>query len=196
MFHDPGPVGGSARRSARRHGRSGNVTGSPPSGSCYASPFREPPGSSARELTSRPWKRSGSTGSRARSSGPSPIARTSSSCGPSTTKPTRGSGRTRLRRRPRLPPPSRDRREAQGRWAGSLGDRSAPDPAVRVGRGLHAGRGQPKRSVTRGTERAARILAALDITALDPPTPPTGAATSSRAQRPARNGLTVRTGPP
>jgi transposase len=34
-----------------------------------------------------------------------------------------------------------------------------------------------KRSVTRGTDRAARILAALGITELDPPTPPTLAAT-------------------
>jgi transposase len=38
------------------------------------------------------------------------------------------------------------------------------------------GPGQRKRSVTRGTERAARILAALGITDLDPPTPPHGAA--------------------
>src|SRR6266545_3341585 len=34
------------------------------------------------------------------------------------------------------------------------------------------GPGRRKRSVTRGTERAARILAALGITDLDPPTPP------------------------
>ncbi|MGH8515603.1 MAG: IS1634 family transposase, partial [Gammaproteobacteria bacterium] len=34
-----------------------------------------------------------------------------------------------------------------------------------------------KRSVTRGTDRAARILAALGITELDPPTPPAMAAT-------------------
>ena len=38
------------------------------------------------------------------------------------------------------------------------------------------GPGQRKRSITRGTERAARILAALGITDLDPPTPPNGAA--------------------
>jgi transposase len=38
-------------------------------------------------------------------------------------------------------------------------------------------RGQRKRSVTRGTERAARVLAALGITDLDPPTPPATAAT-------------------
>ncbi len=37
--------------------------------------------------------------------------------------------------------------------------------------------GQRKRTVTRGTERAARILATLGITELDPPTPPTEAAT-------------------
>jgi transposase len=37
--------------------------------------------------------------------------------------------------------------------------------------------GQRKRSVTRGTERAARVLAALGITDLDPPTPPATAAT-------------------
>jgi transposase len=37
--------------------------------------------------------------------------------------------------------------------------------------------GQPKRSVTRGSSRAARILSALGITDLDPPTPPTEAAT-------------------
>ncbi len=37
--------------------------------------------------------------------------------------------------------------------------------------------GQRKRTVTRGTERAARILAALGITELDPPTPPREAAT-------------------
>ena len=37
--------------------------------------------------------------------------------------------------------------------------------------------GQGKRSVTRGTERAARVLAALGITDLDPPTPPATAAT-------------------
>jgi transposase len=37
--------------------------------------------------------------------------------------------------------------------------------------------GQRKRSVTRGTERAARVLAALGITELDPPTPPATAAT-------------------
>ena len=39
------------------------------------------------------------------------------------------------------------------------------------------GAGQRKRSVTRGTERAARILAALGITELNPPTPPSTAAT-------------------
>jgi transposase len=39
------------------------------------------------------------------------------------------------------------------------------------------GRGQTKRSVTRGSTRAASILAALGITALDPPTPPTGTPT-------------------
>jgi transposase len=39
------------------------------------------------------------------------------------------------------------------------------------------GAGQSKRSVTRGTERAARILAALGITDLDPPVPPQEAAT-------------------
>ena len=37
--------------------------------------------------------------------------------------------------------------------------------------------GQRKRSVTRGTDRAARVLAALGITELDPPTPPVTAAT-------------------
>jgi transposase len=37
--------------------------------------------------------------------------------------------------------------------------------------------GERKRSVTRGTERAARVLAALGITELDPPTPPAMAAT-------------------
>jgi len=37
--------------------------------------------------------------------------------------------------------------------------------------------GQRKRSVTRGTERAARVLTALAITELDPPTPPATAAT-------------------
>lgn len=36
---------------------------------------------------------------------------------------------------------------------------------------------QRKRSVTRGTDRAARVLAALGITELDPPTPPTTATT-------------------
>ena len=39
------------------------------------------------------------------------------------------------------------------------------------------GPGHSKRSVTRGTHRAARILAALGITDLDPPTPPKEAAT-------------------
>jgi transposase len=37
--------------------------------------------------------------------------------------------------------------------------------------------GQRKRSVTRGTDRAARVLTALGITELDPPTPPAMAAT-------------------
>lgn len=37
--------------------------------------------------------------------------------------------------------------------------------------------GQGKRSVTRGTERTARVLAALGITDVDPPTPPATAAT-------------------
>jgi transposase len=37
--------------------------------------------------------------------------------------------------------------------------------------------GQGKRSVTRGTERAARVLAALGLTDLDPPIPPAMAAT-------------------
>jgi len=36
---------------------------------------------------------------------------------------------------------------------------------------------QRQRSVTRGTDRAARVLAALGITNLDPPTPPVTAAT-------------------
>jgi transposase len=39
------------------------------------------------------------------------------------------------------------------------------------------GEGQRKRSVTRGTERATRVLAALSITELEPPTPPAPAAT-------------------
>ena len=39
------------------------------------------------------------------------------------------------------------------------------------------GRGQTKRSVTRGSTRAATILAALGITHLDPPTPPSGSLT-------------------
>jgi transposase len=39
------------------------------------------------------------------------------------------------------------------------------------------GRGQTKRSVTRGSARAATILAALGITDLDPPTPPAGTPT-------------------
>ena len=39
------------------------------------------------------------------------------------------------------------------------------------------GRGQTKRSVTRGSARADTILAALGILDLDPPTPPTGAPT-------------------
>jgi transposase len=37
---------------------------------------------------------------------------------------------------------------------------------------IQLGNGQTKRSVTRGTARAARILSALGITELDPPTPP------------------------
>jgi hypothetical protein len=37
--------------------------------------------------------------------------------------------------------------------------------------------GQTKRSVTRGSTRAAAILAALGITHLDPPTPPSGSPT-------------------
>lgn len=39
------------------------------------------------------------------------------------------------------------------------------------------GRGEISRSVTRGNGRAARVLSALGITQLDPPTPPPGAAT-------------------
>jgi len=39
------------------------------------------------------------------------------------------------------------------------------------------GAGQRKRSVTRGTTRAGRILEALGITDLDPPTPPREAPT-------------------
>jgi len=39
------------------------------------------------------------------------------------------------------------------------------------------GRGQTKRSVTRGSARAAMILSALGLTDLDPPTPPKGAET-------------------
>ena len=39
------------------------------------------------------------------------------------------------------------------------------------------GRGQTKRSVTRGSARATTILTALGITHLDPPTPPTGSPT-------------------
>jgi transposase len=39
------------------------------------------------------------------------------------------------------------------------------------------GTGRTKRSVTRGTARAARILSALGITDLDPPTPPKAAET-------------------
>ena len=39
------------------------------------------------------------------------------------------------------------------------------------------GRGQTKRSVTRGSTRAAAILAALGITHLDPPTPLSGSPT-------------------
>ena len=42
---------------------------------------------------------------------------------------------------------------------------------------FHFGRGDSSRSVTRGSDRAARVLAALGITQLDPPTPPPGAAT-------------------
>ncbi|OGK90147.1 MAG: hypothetical protein A2W08_01700 [Candidatus Rokubacteria bacterium RBG_16_73_20] len=37
------------------------------------------------------------------------------------------------------------------------------------------GQAQTKRSVTRGSARAATILSALGLTALDPPTPPKGA---------------------
>ena len=37
---------------------------------------------------------------------------------------------------------------------------------------IRLGDGRTKRSVTRGTARAARILSALGITDLDPPTPP------------------------
>jgi hypothetical protein len=39
------------------------------------------------------------------------------------------------------------------------------------------GHGQTKRSVTRGSNRAAPLLAALGITDLEPPTPPPGAPT-------------------
>ena len=39
------------------------------------------------------------------------------------------------------------------------------------------GRRESSRSVTRGSDRAARVLSALGITQLDPPTPPPGAAT-------------------
>lgn len=42
---------------------------------------------------------------------------------------------------------------------------------------FHLGRGEISRSVTRGSDRAARVLSALGITQLDPPTPPPGAAT-------------------
>jgi len=42
---------------------------------------------------------------------------------------------------------------------------------------FHLGDGRTKRSVTRGTARAARILSALGITQLDPPSVPTGATT-------------------
>lgn len=42
---------------------------------------------------------------------------------------------------------------------------------------LTLGAGQTKRSVTRGTTRASRILAALGINDLNPPTPPAGATT-------------------
>lgn len=42
---------------------------------------------------------------------------------------------------------------------------------------FHLGRGESSRSVTRGSDRAARVLSALGITQLDPPTPPPGAAT-------------------
>jgi hypothetical protein len=39
------------------------------------------------------------------------------------------------------------------------------------------GQGPTRRSVTRGSARAATILSALGITDLDPPTPPKGAET-------------------
>lgn len=42
---------------------------------------------------------------------------------------------------------------------------------------FHLGRGERSRSVTRGSDRAARVLSALGITQLDPPTPRPGAAT-------------------
>ena len=42
---------------------------------------------------------------------------------------------------------------------------------------FHLGGGESSRSVTRGNDRAARVLSALGITQLDPPTPPLGAAT-------------------
>jgi hypothetical protein len=42
---------------------------------------------------------------------------------------------------------------------------------------MRSGAAQRKRSVTRGTDRAARVLAALGITELDPPTPPAMATT-------------------
>ena len=38
---------------------------------------------------------------------------------------------------------------------------------------IDLGNGATKRSVTRGTQRAATVLRALGITDLDPPTPPT-----------------------
>jgi transposase len=42
---------------------------------------------------------------------------------------------------------------------------------------FQVGRGQTTRSVTRGSDRAARVLSALGITQLDPPSPSPGAAT-------------------
>lgn len=44
---------------------------------------------------------------------------------------------------------------------------------------LRLGDGRTKRSVTRGTARAAQIFAALGISPLDPPTPPTEAPTEA-----------------
>jgi transposase len=39
---------------------------------------------------------------------------------------------------------------------------------------IDLGNGTTKRSVTKGTQRAAAVLHALDITEIDPPTPPKG----------------------